>query len=72
MLQCVSSGTHYARVRIGGKIIRESLNTNVFSTARRRRIDFLKDKREPASDGAAPLFASAVEVREPPSNETHR
>ena len=62
LLQYVGSGTYYARVKIGGKIIRESLKTNVFSTARLRLVDFLKEQREPASDGAAPLFASAVEL----------
>jgi hypothetical protein len=42
----VTSGAYYARVKIGGKIIRESPGTDVFSTAKLRLVDFLKEKKE--------------------------
>jgi len=45
LLQYVSSGTYYARIKVRGKIIRESLATSVWSTAQSRLIDFLKEKR---------------------------
>lgn len=34
MLRYVPSGTYYARFRAGGKIIRQSLDTSVFSVAK--------------------------------------
>src|ERR1017187_10093998 len=41
-LQYVSSGTYFARIKVHGKIIRESLETDVWSTAQLRLLDFLK------------------------------
>ncbi|OQC67190.1 MAG: hypothetical protein BWX48_00945 [Verrucomicrobia bacterium ADurb.Bin006] len=41
LLQYVTSATYYARVKVGGKPIRESLGTSVFSTAKARLVDFL-------------------------------
>ena len=32
LLQYVSNGNYYARVRVNGKLIRESLNTKVWTT----------------------------------------
>lgn len=45
LLQYVSSGTYFARIKIRGKIIRESLETDVWSTAQLRLVDFLKAKQ---------------------------
>jgi hypothetical protein len=45
LLQYASSGTYFARIKMRGKIIRESLNTDVWSTAQLRLVDFLKEKQ---------------------------
>jgi len=45
LLQYVSSGTYFARIKIGGKIIRESLETDVWSVAQVKLVDFLKEKQ---------------------------
>jgi len=42
----VTSGTYFARVRIGGKLIRQSLKTDRISVARLRLTDFVKEERE--------------------------
>jgi len=39
LLQYVSSGTYYARLHTGGKIIRQSLETTVWSTAQLKLVD---------------------------------
>ena len=63
LLQYVSSGTYFARVKINGKIIRQSLDTHVWSTAKLRLIDFLKEQRnQPFENVPAPLFSEAVEA----------
>lgn len=62
LLQYVTSGTYYARVKVGGKPIRESLGTSVFSTAKARLVDSLNDKREAPSASDQPTFAGAVEL----------
>jgi hypothetical protein len=46
LLQYVSSGTYFARIKVPGKIIRESLDSKVWSTAQLRLLDFLKEKQE--------------------------
>jgi integrase len=45
LLQYVSNGNYYARTKIDGKVIRRSLDTAVFTTARLRLLDFLKDRK---------------------------
>ena len=61
LLQYVSSGAYFARVKVKGKIIRRSLRSTVWSTARVRLLDFLSGKR-PDDDGLvqAPVFSEAV------------
>ncbi len=39
------SGAYFARVRVGGKLFRESLKSDVFSVAELRLADFIKQKR---------------------------
>jgi hypothetical protein len=34
LLQYVSNGNYYGRIKIGGKVIRESLKTTVWTTAK--------------------------------------
>ena len=45
--QYVSTGTYYARVKVRGKSIRQTLGTDVFTTAKLRRPDKLKELRKP-------------------------
>jgi integrase len=47
LLQYVPSGVYYARVKIGGKLFRESLETKVWTSAKLKLADFVKEKREP-------------------------
>ena len=44
LLQYVSTGAFYGRVKVDGKLYREKLKTDVFSTAKLRLADFVKDK----------------------------
>ncbi len=44
------SGVFFARVRIGGKLFRQSLKTDVISVAKLRLADFIQDKREEMGD----------------------
>ena len=63
LLQYVSSATYFARVKVEGKIIRQSLESEVWTTAKLRLVDFLKKQQE-ASVAASkfPTFAEAVEA----------
>jgi integrase len=49
------SGIYFARVRIRGKLFRQSLLTDVISVARQRLRDFIDDKREEMGDDSAVL-----------------
>lgn len=49
LLQYVSNGNYYGRIKIGGKVIRESRETSVWTTAKIRLVDFLKQQREDRS-----------------------
>jgi hypothetical protein len=46
LLQYVSSGTYFARIKVQGKIIRQSLDSTVWSSAQLRLLDFLKEKQQ--------------------------
>jgi integrase len=62
LLQYVSNGNYYARIKINGKVIRESLQTGVWTTAKLKLADFLKERLEGRNKTDAPLFSEAVEV----------
>ena len=47
LLQYVSTGVYFARVKVQGKLIRRSLDTNVFTTAKLKLNDFKKKHSEP-------------------------
>ena len=47
------SGIYFARVRVKGKLFRQTLKTDVMSVATLRLGDFIKDKREEMGDDAA-------------------
>jgi integrase len=46
LVRYVPSGTYFARVRVGGKLIRQSLKTDKISVARLRLTDLVKEERE--------------------------
>jgi len=64
LLQYVSSGTYFARIKIKGKLIRETLETTVWTTAQLKLVDFLKDKHANGAKAEKPktLFKDAVEL----------
>lgn len=55
LIRYVSSGTYFARVRIKGKLFRQTLKTDVMSVAKLRLSDFTKEKQEEIGDTAAVL-----------------
>jgi len=64
LLQYVSSGAYFARIKIRGKIFRQSLETDVWSDAQLRLVDFLKEKqtiREAGNEQKVP-FSTATEL----------
>jgi integrase len=50
LLQYVMSGTYYARTKVHGKPVRLSLETDVFTTAKLRLPDKLKELRKPKAE----------------------
>lgn len=62
LLQYVSSGIYYARIKVNGKLIRQSLNTDVFTTAKIKLPDFLKEQRANRQRIAVPTYAEAKEA----------
>jgi hypothetical protein len=45
LVRYVPSGTHFARFRVGGKLVWKSLKTATFSVAKQRSPDTLRDHR---------------------------
>ncbi len=64
LLQYVSNSNYYGRIKIGDKVIRESLKTTVWTTAKLRLTDFLKKHQEARIRVAPPKFSSAVAIFE--------
>jgi integrase len=62
LLQYVSNGNYYGRIKVGGKVIRESLKTDVWTTAKLRLTDFLKEHQEVRTHLLSPTFKEAVEL----------
>jgi hypothetical protein len=62
LLQYVSNGNYYGRIRVNGKLIRESLKTGVWSTAKLRLAELIKSSRENRNKVAAPKFSEAVKI----------
>src|SRR5277367_3301482 len=60
LVQYVSTGNYFGRVKIDSKIFRECLGTDVFTTARLLLSDFIKSKRKRA---VHPLMGSFAEAR---------
>lgn len=61
LLQYVSNGNYYGRIKVAGKVKRESLETDVWSTAKLRLVDFLKKHQEARHLTTAPKFSDAVD-----------
>lgn len=59
LLQYVPSGVYFGRIKSGGKIIKETLKTEVFTTARLRLGDFLKTQHKRAARSIAGTFSDA-------------
>jgi len=64
LLQYVSNGNYYGRIKVGGKLIRESLKTKVWTTAKLRLVDFLKENQENRNHAPTPKFSEAVKLFE--------
>ena len=62
LLQYVSNGNYYGRIRVNGKLIRKSLKTSVWTTARMRLTDLQKNQRENSNKVEPPIFSEAVEL----------
>jgi integrase len=62
LLQYVSNGNYYGRIKRNGKTIRESLKTDVWTTAKLRLTDFLKKQQEDRNRIEALMFREAVEL----------
>lgn len=60
LLQYVSTGKYYARLRINGKLIWHCLDTDVWSDAKLRLADYVKEQRLSGSGGEYPLFSECV------------
>ena len=61
LLQYVSSGIYFGKVKINGRKIKKSLETAVWSNAQLKLNDFLKEQRENRNKVEAPLFKEAWE-----------
>ncbi len=59
MLQYVNTDVYFGRVKIEGKIFRESLETDVFTTAKLLLGDFLKNKHRQSARPVAGTFGEA-------------
>src|SRR5450756_178642 len=57
----MSTGTYYARVKVGGKLVRRKLKTDGYSKALLKLGDFLKEQRSkpPRSENTPTTFAEA-------------
>ena len=64
MVQYVNTGVYFGRVKIEGKIFRASLETDVFTTAKLKLGDFLKQKRKQAGRVVSGTFAEARKLYE--------
>jgi hypothetical protein len=65
LLQYAPNGNYYARIKIHGKVIRRSLNTDVFTTAKLRLLDLLKQQKQQVEQPPEALtFKAARELYE--------
>jgi len=62
LLQYVSNGNYYGRIKIGGKLIRESLQTAVWTTAKLRLAGFVKTHQQNRNLVDPPTSGEVVEL----------
>jgi hypothetical protein len=62
LLQYVSSEKYYARIKVNGKLIRQSLATDVWTTAKLKLVDFLKEHQELRGTIPIPVVSEVVEI----------
>ena len=62
LLQYVGNGNYYGRIKVGGKILRQSLQTCTWTTAKLRLADFVQKHQVARHRGAPPKFSAAVEL----------
>jgi hypothetical protein len=62
LLQYVSNSNYYGRIKVGGKSIRESLKTDVWTTAKLRLTDFLKEHQEARRQLPLPMLKRTPDV----------
>lgn len=62
LLQYVSNGNYYGRIKLDGRIVRESLGTSVWTVAKLKLTDFLKNSREARCTTVLPRFGDVVVV----------
>lgn len=63
LIQYVPNASYYARTKVGGKVIRRTLGTKTFSTARLKLLDFLREQKEPVQAVGEPMtFGAAREL----------
>ena len=71
LLQYVSTGTYFGRVKVEGKTFRESLDTTVFTDAKVVLGDFIKKKLKQASKPISGTVAEARKLFETDMEEDH-
>src|SRR5436853_6208403 len=72
LLQYVNTGTFYGRATVDGKIYRESLKTTVYSVAKQKLPDYVKEKlRKKRQMGAPATFAEARQLYEQDLENDH-
>jgi integrase len=65
LMQYIRTGMFYGRVKVRGKTIRRKLHTSVYTTAKLRLLDFLKEhKTRTGSEVDIPTFQQAKELYE--------
>jgi hypothetical protein len=62
--QYIPTGNYFGRIKIDGKVFRESLKTGVFTTAKLLLGDFTKKKRKSVAHPITGTFAAARELYE--------
>ena len=64
LLQYVSNGVFHGRLKVNGKILKSSLETDVFTTAKLRLGNFVKNQRKKGARSIAGTFSEAREKYE--------
>ena len=71
LVQYVNTSIYFGRVKIGGKVFRESLKTDVFTTAKLRLGDFIKKKVKRAARPVAGTVGEAIAIYEAETAADH-